>query len=110
MGNSFYRQVDYYSTQDCSLDPSQTLAQGRVYAEIAAGWFSITQATAQSYGQINMLAAPNFGNSYDLNIYQVTGTGQSGILMMGENTIDSTQRPTTLSVQYQYWNTATFGN
>jgi hypothetical protein len=109
MGNSFYRQIDYFSSVDCSWDPSLTLAQARVYSDVAAGWFTITQG-GSGYNNINMLAAPNFGNSYDLNIFAMQGSGQSGQLLMGDNSIDSTVRPTTLSITYTYWNTSTYGN
>lgn len=109
MGNSFYRQIDYFASTDCSWDPTLTLAQARVYSDIAAGWFSITQGGA-GFNDINMLAAPNFGSSYDLNIFSVQGSGLSAQLMMGKSSIDTTQRPNTLSVTYIYWNTSTYGN
>jgi hypothetical protein len=107
IGNSFYKQVDYYASTNCEYDNTLSLAEGRVYAEVSAGWFSLGAETA-GLRTINMLGAPNFGNRYELNVFTISGSGEDAVMMMGESESLSTTRPTTANIPYDRWDTSSF--
>ena len=104
-GNSFYRQADYYPEAECRYSGAGTLAANRVAADIAAGWFAHGAGGLKS---IDMLAAPNFGNVYMLNVYQVKGSGADAVLLMGDVELNNNRRPTTATVEYRHFDAATF--
>jgi hypothetical protein len=100
-GNSFYRQIDYYSTTDCSRDTSHSLADTRAAVKYAAGWFSL-QSAGNGLKNINMLSAPNFGGEYEANVFVIAGTGEFRTLTMGDSNMNSS-RPSSATITYDHW-------
>jgi hypothetical protein len=101
-GNSFYRQVDYYPEPDCRNSAAGTAGETRVAAEVASGWFAVHDGPGD-LKSIDLLAAPNFGNVFMLNVYQVKGSGSGAVLLMGATELNNKQRPTTATQEYRRW-------
>jgi hypothetical protein len=101
-GNSFVRQVDYYPEPDCRNNAAGTAGETRVAAEVASGWFALRDGPGD-LKSIDLLAAPNFGKVFMINVYQVKGSSSGAVLLMGATELNNKQRPTTATQEYRPW-------
>jgi hypothetical protein len=106
-GNSFYRQVDYFPEPDCRYKGPGTLGQNRVGGDLAAGWFVLRNGPG-GVKRIDLLAAPNFGNVWMMNVYRVEGSASAKVLVMGDVGLNDQRRPAIPTVKYGRWDTATY--
>ena len=102
IGNSFFRQLDYYPEADCRYSGRGTLAENRVAAEIAAGWFALRDGPG-GLGIIDLLAAPNFGSVWIMNVYQIKKSEHGPVLLMGDAEVNNKERPTKATEEYRRW-------